>query len=95
MKQRAKEHPEKLDVLQHYGMKCACCGEETYEFLSIDHINGGGHQHKMKIGNHLYRWLKKNNYPPGFQTLCHNCNAAKGFYGQCPHERERLSKLQP
>jgi hypothetical protein len=21
--------------------------------------------------------------------LCHNCNMALGFYGHCPHEKER------
>lgn len=31
-------------------------------------------------------WLRRNNYPNGFQVLCHNCNMAKGFYGKCPHQ---------
>lgn len=33
-------------------------------------------------------WLKTNGYPDGFQTLCHNCNMAKGFYGICPHKEK-------
>ena len=32
-------------------------------------------------------WMIKNNFPKGFQVLCHNCNLAKGFYGKCPHEK--------
>jgi len=74
------------EILDHYGKKCACCGETTIEFLAIDHINGGGNAHRRKIGRtNLYTWLKANNYPDGFQTLCHNCNMSKGFYGYCPH----------
>ena len=75
-------------VLIHYGgnpPKCACCDETRYEFLTIDHINGGGKQHLKKIGWHIARWLIKNNYPSGFRVLCLNCNFAFGHYGYCPH----------
>ncbi len=74
-------------VLEHYGARCQCCGETQYEFLAIDHINGGGLAHRRSIpGQSVYRWLRKNNFPEGFQVLCHNCNMAKAFYGKCPHE---------
>lgn len=90
----------RFTVLQHYGLQCACCGESHYEFLAIDHINGNGRQHRKSIDKGLssgqfYRWLIKNNFPKEFQTLCHNCNLAKGFYGQCPHQRERGEKPNP
>jgi hypothetical protein len=77
-------------VLNHYGGKCACCGEDTYEFLAIDHINGGGNEQRKVVGggDGMVRWLIKNNYPEGFQVLCHNCNMAKGFYEECPHKRK-------
>jgi hypothetical protein len=82
----------KRDVMDHYGGKCACCGEDRIEFLAIDHINGNGNQHRrennLRSGLSTYRWLIKNNYPSGFQALCHNCNAAKGYYGYCPHQRK-------
>ncbi len=29
------------------------------------------------LGHHLYRWLKKETYPEGYQTLCMNCQALK------------------
>jgi hypothetical protein len=77
-------------VLSHYGNRCTCCGETTYEFLAIDHINNNGAKHRKEIGlggSRIYRWLKDNNYPDGFQVLCHNCNQAKGHYGECPHQR--------
>jgi hypothetical protein len=80
-------------VLDKYGGRCKCCGESTYEFLAFDHINGGGVQHRKTIGKDLYIWLHKNKYPEGFQVLCHNCNNAKGFYGQCPHIKERDAEI--
>ena len=87
---RARDRKRREEVLKHYGGKCACCGESAYHFMSIDHINGGGYKHRKEIGNfgrNFYKWLIKNNFPNGFQVLCHNCNLAKGFYGFCvPHE---------
>lgn len=56
----------------------------------IDHVNGGGNAHRRSIGGttactvRFYRWLEVNNYPEGFQVLCHNCNFAKS-HGGCPH----------
>jgi hypothetical protein len=76
-------------VMHHYGgAKCACCGERTFEFLSIDHINGGGNKHRKEAklsGKGIYRWLVKNGFPEGFRVLCHNCNFSIGAYGYCPH----------
>lgn len=85
----------KLKVFRYYSKgipKCACCGETHIEFLCIDHIHGGGNKHRRKLQKHstdYYRWFIKNNFPEGFQILCHNCNMAKGFFGYCPHEREK------
>lgn len=81
-----------LEVLTYYSngtLKCACCGEDIYEFLTIDHINGGGHKHRKQIGmGNLYRWLRKNNFPKGYQVLCFNCNCGKIKNGCiCPHKR--------
>lgn len=73
----------KLEVLTHYGNgKCACvtCGESRLACLSIDHINGNGNlqlKELRKAGVNFYRWLRKNNYPKGYQTLCMNCQWVK------------------
>jgi hypothetical protein len=78
--------------MQHYGgTKCICCNETEIRFLTIDHINGGGSKHRAEIGHGktIYSWLKNNGYPNGYQVLCYNCNCAKGFYGECPHETAR------
>ena len=83
-------------VLYYYSkgkLECACCKEKIYEFLSIDHINGGGAKHSREINRDLYGWLIRNNFPSGFQVLCHNCNFAKGHYGKCPHERFKQGRI--
>lgn len=80
-------------VLDAYGGKCNCCGEGTPEFLGVDHVFGGGGAQRKALGltgYTLYRWLRRNGFPKDeFQLLCHNCNQAKGYYRECPHERER------
>jgi hypothetical protein len=91
LKQRTRLAALKREVYAAYGgYRCACCGEKHEEFLSIDHIEGNGKQHRKEVGSGgrgsaLYRWLKKNNFPPGFQILCMNCNFAIGHYESCPH----------
>lgn len=80
----------RADALAHYGMACACCGESTPVFLAIDHVAGGGSKQRRESGRSshgFYRWLKKSNWPIGFQTLCHNCNWAKHALGKCPHQK--------
>jgi hypothetical protein len=75
-------------VLDHYGHRCACCGEKRFEFLAVDHINGGGGKHRKQIHRSIESWLIKNNFPDGFRLLCHNCNMSLGRYGYCPHQTE-------
>ena len=82
---KAERDDLRKQCIAAYGGKCACCRESTYEFLTIDHIDGGGRQHRKVIHN-FYRWLRMNNFPPGFQVLCYNCNCCKGAYGSCVHD---------
>lgn len=83
-----KHQALKLEVINHYGGKCECCGEKEILFLTIDHINGGGNNHRKIIGySKLYYWLKKNNYPKGYRVLCFNCNCVLGFTDVCPHKK--------
>lgn len=87
-------------VLQHYSGKeipqCECCGEKTYEFLSLDHVGGGGAKHRKQIGSsRIYAWVWRNSLPAGFRVLCHNCNQAIGAYGFCPHKHPDRSLRQP
>lgn len=75
-------------LLAYGGFKCACCGETQKMFLALDHVNNDGANDRRNNGGStgLYYWLKRNNYPPGFQVLCHNCNWGKYVNGGvCPH----------
>jgi hypothetical protein len=90
---RAKTQALKLEVLTQYGggpPRCACCSEATLDFLSIDHINGDGNQHRRALnirgGEAFYKWLRRTGWPIGFQVLCMNCNFAKSKLGACPHQ---------
>jgi len=79
------------EILRHYSngtFKCACCGLNTLEFLTLDHIYGNGSKHRKGIGQGttFYNWIKRNNYPEGFRVLCMNCNFSYGHYGYCPHK---------
>lgn len=90
--QRIYDLSVKQKIIEAYGGKCVCCGEETLEFLTIDHINNDGaedrRQNGRKSGGKLYRWLIKNNFPKeDYQLLCYNCNCSKGFFGYCPHNK--------
>jgi hypothetical protein len=92
-------HQIKDAVFKAYGgYTCACCGEShSHEFMCIDHVNGGGNKHRAECklwGDRLYRWLRDNNFPPGFQVLCANCNQAKRNHGECPHQTRRREQLK-
>lgn len=78
----------KKRIFDAYGGRCACCSEDRFEFLAIDHVNGGGNKHRREVtglGAKFYKWLEQNHFPEGFRVLCHNCNMALGHFGYCPH----------
>lgn len=81
-----------LEVIDAYGgAKCVCCGENNIKFLTIDHVDGGGNEHRRQIGSpNIYGWLRRNNYPKGFQVLCYNCNCGRARNGGiCPHKESK------
>jgi hypothetical protein len=86
-------------ILYHYSggdIKCVCCNEREYEFLAIDHINNDGAAHRKEVnvkgGIDMYVWIMKNEFPPMFQILCHNCNWSKRHpSGQCIHKRTEVT----
>lgn len=88
----------RVEVLSHYSggtPHCDCCGDNHLEFLALDHVNGGGNEHRRKVGSNqeVYRELRRTGYPEGFRVLCHNCNLSIGFYGYCPHEIDEEVEL--
>lgn len=88
-RQRGYYVKARLEALEHYGgkpPKCKECGELRTPCLSLDHIDNNGAEHRRNMtkeygyklgGNQILMWLKKNNYPSGFQVLCYNCNIIK------------------
>lgn len=85
-------------IMAYGGYICKCCGITEPLFLTIDHVNNDGAKHRREIGyktgngkgasSATVRWLKKNNYPEGFQILCLNCNMGKERNkGTCPHKQ--------
>ncbi len=81
--------------------KCSCCGESDLRFLTLDHVNGGGREHKEKTtgGNcstAYYLFLKKRGFPqnPPLTILCFNCNCGRQVNGgTCPHKDYRTDWL--
>lgn len=90
-------------VIGHYSNEkfiCAClgCGENTREFLCLDHINGFGNEHSRSLGGScgsMYNWVIQNNFPDMFQVLCFNCNFAKSAHKGCPHTKKSISEYAP
>ena len=79
---------------------CNCCGMNGHvDFLAIDHIAGAkqmdsepelvklGYSSKLK-STKWFNWIMDNNFPKGFQILCHSCNYAKFLSknNTCPHK---------
>ena len=88
---------------------CNCCGENIIlEFLAIDHVLGKkqmdsvpelvkiGYSSKLK-DYFLYEWIIDNNFPDGFQILCHNCNQSKENtkHNSCIHGNRDQTKFKP
>lgn len=95
---RNKRDRLKSEFLAAYGNKCECCGETEPDFLTVDHKNNDGEEHRKKIaptkkrgGNssEVFRVLRKEGWPNYVRILCFNCNfgrrARPGF--ECPHKR--------
>jgi len=99
VKRRNKKRKEirwqrKVVVLNHYSnnsLSCQCCGVNEIEFLTIDHVDGGGCEHRKNIniqcGNDFYKWLIDNSFPDGYRVLCFNCNCVTKFGNICPHQK--------
>jgi hypothetical protein len=85
---------QRATLIDEMGGKCECCGEVHKEFLSIDHVNGGGNKARRKDKNHnrtlVGKILSGTEDRSKYRILCMNCNSALGFYGYCPHKTEAV-----
>lgn len=81
----------KMEMIVAYGGRCVCCEENRKEFLTIDHINGGGGEHRKRCspGAGIYRDIKRQGWPKDkYRLLCMNCNFATRAGRTCPHAFE-------
>lgn len=75
-----KRLKNKVEVLSHYGPNnvLGCCWEGCTvvdpDMLSLDHLyNTGSEDRKTNPGGVMfYAKVRRNGFPEGFQTLCHN-----------------------
>lgn len=64
------------------GCRCMLCDCEEPVFLTIDHADGNGAQHRKTAGSGvaIYRWVKKATKAElkhwNLRVLCYNCNGA-------------------
>lgn len=96
-------------ILAYGGYRCRWCGIDEPFVLALDHVENNGREHREEIGtvggHKLYKWLRDNGYPKGFQILCMNCNHSKyrnggkllpSLKGRCnDHPRKRSRAKRP
>jgi len=85
----------KLEGLYHYGdSTCYCCGETNPSFLTADHLEENGSEHRRQLGTkggaEFWLKLKQAGFPdvPGLRVACFNCNMSRPKWGTCPHKWE-------
>lgn len=68
----------RLRVLQALGDRCVGCGIDDQRVLTIDHIHGGGTQHRKRAKGAGYGYYKRmlENLSL-YQLLCWNCQHLK------------------
>lgn len=87
----------KRQAIDAYGGRCACCGEDVIELLTIDHVNNDGTQRRKagvyRGGQSTYRWLIRHGFPDSYQCLCFSCNWGKRVNGGvCPHQSRKATR---
>lgn len=66
----------KSAVISAYGGKCQC-GIDDPDVLTIDHVGGGGNDHRKSLGQRsggLWRTVLREGCPERYRLLCRNCN---------------------
>lgn len=99
-----KRNAEKRrEVLLHYSdsidIQCKCCETKVLDFLTLDHINGGGRQHRLATTHSTVGYLhtlheQTGKWLEGFQVLCMNCNWYKHLNGECSIENHSAISLE-
>lgn len=77
------------EVIEAYGGVCTCCGEDIDRFLTIDHTNDDGAEHRLSLTSSQQLWLqiRREGFPDRYRIQCFNCNCGRALNGGvCPHE---------
>lgn len=96
--QKTRRLKLKEEVFSHYGKQCACCGETEESFLTIDHVNNDGAEHRRLRGRGtgaaIYLDIIRRGFPPDFEIACYNCNCGRAkTKGVCAHKRRGVSDV--
>lgn len=75
----------RLEMLNAFGRKCSCCGEEHPFLLTLEHVLGRDKGRPLNTYREILRAKRSGWDRSKYQCLCMSCNFAKGKYGQCPH----------
>ena len=80
------------EFISAYGGACHCCGETLMSFLTLEHMNNDGAEHRRRVGSGygVYYDLRRRGWPKdeGITVACFNCNEGRRVNsgGPCPHE---------
>lgn len=94
----AKRYNERItnEFFYYYGSICTCCGENDRRFLTLEHLNRDGQEHRKRVGSMnrvaCFNDLKRRGWPrEGYTVLCFNCNLGKAHNkGTCPHVQKQI-----
>lgn len=84
-KARLREYRQRVrnQFFALYGNKCSLCACPILEFLEIDHIGGGGRQHRKQCGGNIRMWklvIAEGYRPDKYRTLCRACNQLSRWF---------------
>lgn len=94
---KGRKYVSRSEMIAAYGGRCECCGEAEPEFLTLDHVGGGGAAHRRacrEAGKNptlrIRQELKAASWPKDkYRLLCMNCNFATARGKICPHQLKK------
>ncbi len=85
------EHAGKLRAWRSYNQRireqamnalggvCSQCGYSDQRVLEIDHIEGGGREHRKRVDHKAQYRNIRDGQTEGYQLLCSNCHGIKSY----------------
>jgi hypothetical protein len=66
-------------IIERFSGKCARCGFADWRALQVDHVNGGGSDHRKRQSWKIYYQAILEDTDGLYQLLCANCNQIKRY----------------